>query len=209
MKGYFIKTPWWLKKIYGDYTWNKPRTDKVIYLTFDDGPHPEITPFVLDELRRVNAKGTFFCIGKNVVEHGTVYRRILEEGHSVGNHTMNHPNGWKTDNRLYMENVGEASRYIDSNLFRPPYGRITRFQAANLPAAMRQKQVQVIMWDVLSADFDISLEPQTCLQHIRRNYRPGSIVVMHDSEKAYPRLRVFLPRLLDELVIKGYRMEKL
>src|SRR5215470_14893996 len=114
---YFIKTPWWLKKIYPSYVWSIPAKERVLYLTFDDGPHPVATPFVLDELKKYGASATFFCIGKNVGEYPHIYRRVLMEGHRVGNHTQNHLNGWKTDDRKYLENVREAARLIDSDLF--------------------------------------------------------------------------------------------
>src|ERR1700744_4677569 len=119
---YFVKTPWLLKKIYNDCIWEMPLTqNKLLYLTFDDGPHPTITPFVLDELNKYNAKASFFCIGKNIIEYPETYQRIITEGHSVGNHTHNHLNGWKTEDGLYMNNIKEAKKHIDSNLFRPPY----------------------------------------------------------------------------------------
>ena len=137
---YFVKTPWWLKKIYSSYTWSIPTKEKIIYLTFDDGPHPEITPFVLKELKNYNALATFFCIGKNVLAYPGIYKQILDEGHSVGNHTQNHLNGWKTSNDAYMKDIAEAANYIDSNLFRPPYGKITSFQAKHLHAAMKGKK---------------------------------------------------------------------
>ncbi|MFI5186725.1 MAG: polysaccharide deacetylase family protein, partial [Chitinophagales bacterium] len=150
---YFVKTPWLLKKLYSFYTWDIPTSEKNLYLTFDDGPHPEITPFVLNELKKYNALATFFCIGKNVLAYSDTYKQILNEGHSVGNHTQNHLNGWKTSNDAYMKDIAEAANYIDSNLFRPPYGKITLFQAKNLRAAMKGRKTKVIMWDVLSADF--------------------------------------------------------
>jgi peptidoglycan/xylan/chitin deacetylase (PgdA/CDA1 family) len=151
---YFIKTPWWLKKIYPEYTWDIKTSKKELYLTFDDGPHPQITDFVMDLLRKFNAKATFFCIGKNVVENRGVFERIIEEGHSVGNHTYTHLNGWKTNDDLYLNDVSEAARLIDSNLFRPPYGKITSFQAKNLPKAIGIPASKIVMWSILSGDFD-------------------------------------------------------
>ncbi len=161
---YFVKTPWWIKRIYSFYIWSIPTTEKILYLTFDDGPHPEATPFVLSELKKFDALATFFCIGKNVLAFPDIYKRILDEGHAVGNHTQNHLNGWKTPNDLYMKDIAEAANYIDSNLFRPPYGRITLFQAKNLPAAMKGKKSKIIMWDVLSADFDESITNEQSMQ---------------------------------------------
>ena len=137
---YFIKSPWWLKRLHPSYVWNMQTKEKVVYLTFDDGPHPEVTPFVLNELRKHDALASFFCIGKNVVAHPEIYKRILDEGHTTGNHTHNHLNGWKVKDDVYLKDILEASRHIDSSLFRPPYGRITAFQAKNLPAAMKGKK---------------------------------------------------------------------
>lgn len=191
------------------YTWSVPVRDNVLFLTFDDGPHPTITPFVLDELKKRNAKATFFCIGKNVLAYPDVYKRILEEGHAVGNHTQNHLNGWKTDNEQYLKDVFEAGKYIDSSLFRPPYGRITSFQARNLSAAMKRDAARVIMWDVLSADFDETLSGEACLNNVVLNARKGSIIVFHDSEKAWKRLQFSLPRVLDFFEKNGYRFDKL
>jgi peptidoglycan/xylan/chitin deacetylase (PgdA/CDA1 family) len=206
---YLVKTPWWLKKWYGRLVWDLPQKtgDKVLYLTFDDGPHPVATPFVLDELRRHAARATFFCIGKNVREHPLIYRRILEEGHRVGNHTQNHLNGWKSSDADYINDIGQASRYIDSSLFRPPYGRISAFQASLLRKA--PFQFDIIMWDVLSADFDRALSPEQCARNVIRHARPGSIVVFHDSEKAYPRLKAALPAVLAHFKEQGYRLESI
>lgn len=206
---YFIKTPWWLKKIYRSYTWSVPVKEKVLYLTFDDGPHPQVTTFVLDELKKRNAKASFFCIGKNVLLYPEVYRRILDEGHTVGNHTQHHLNGWKTDNKEYLADIFEAGKYIDSPLFRPPYGRITSFQAKNLGDAMKDPRAKVIMWDVLSADFDETLSGENCLNNVVLNAARGSIIVFHDSEKAWKRLEYSLPKVLDFFEKSGYRFEKL
>ena len=206
---YFIKTPWWLKKIFASYTWSVAVKDKVIFLTFDDGPHPVITHFVLDELKKRNAKATFFCIGKNVLAYPDVYKRILDEGHGVGNHTQQHLNGWKAKNHEYLSDIFEAAKYIDSPLFRPPYGRITSFQARNLGRTLKNPASKVIMWDVLSADFDTRLSGETCLKNVVLNARKGSIIVFHDSEKAWDRLSLCLPRTLDFFQKEGYKFAKL
>ena len=129
MQKYFVKTPWWLKKLYSSRIWSIDTNEKKIYLTFDDGPHPTITPFVLGELKKYGAKATFFCIGKNVVSYPGVYQQILDEGHRTGNHTQNHLNGWQTVNDIYFSDIEEATLYINSDLFRPPYGRIRSSQA--------------------------------------------------------------------------------
>jgi peptidoglycan-N-acetylglucosamine deacetylase len=202
---YLVKTPWWLKKIYHSYTWDVDTQEQELFLTFDDGPHPTITPFVLEQLKRFNAFGTFFCIGKNVSTYPEVYEQIANEGHSVGNHTYNHLNGWKTDDKTYLENIAEASSIINSSLFRPPYGRIRSSQAKQI----KQAGSKLIMWDVLSGDFDESLSKDKCLNNVIANSKPGSIIVFHDSEKAFPRLEYALPRTLDFFSNKGYRFRKL
>ena len=202
---YFVKTPWWLKKIYSFYTWSIPTKEKILYLTFDDGPHPEATPFVLEELKKFDALATFFCIGKNVLAYPDIYKRILDEGHAVGNHTQNHLNGWKTPNDVYMKDIAEAANYIDSNLFRPPYGRITLFQAKNLPAAMKGKKSKIIMWDVLSADFDEAITNEQSMQIVVFRSSPGSIIVFHDSEKAFQKLNYVLPKILHHFSTLGFK----
>jgi peptidoglycan-N-acetylglucosamine deacetylase len=209
MKKYFVKTPWWLKKIYSSYIWSVDTKEKIIYLSFDDGPHAVATPFVLDELKKYNAKATFFCIGKNVVAEPAIYKRILDEGHAVGNHTYNHFNGWKTKDDVYLDDVREAGKFIDSIMFRPPYGRITSFQAKNIYAALKKTVVKIIMWDVISGDFDNTLNGDQCLQNVILNTTKGSIVVFHDSEKAFSRLEFLLPEVLKFFEKKGYRFERL
>ncbi len=202
---YFTKTPWLLKKIYSSYLWSVSTNEKVIYLTFDDGPHPEITPFVLNELKKYNALATFFCIGKNVLAYPDTYKHVLAESHTVGNHTQNHLDGWKTTNDIYLKDVAEASDYIDSNLFRPPYGKIRLFQARNLPAAMKGKKAKVVMWDILSADFDEKITDEQSLEFVTLQASKGSIVVFHDSEKAFGKLKYVLPKVLQYFSNQGFR----
>ena len=201
---YTAKVPWLFKKLYPSLTWEKPTDKKVLYLTFDDGPHPTATPFVLDELKKYNAKATFFCIGKNVVEYIDVYKRILDEGHKVGNHTFNHLNGWKVSNEKYFENIFEAAKYIDSNLFRPPYGRISAFQIRNL---QKKWNYRIVMWDILSGDFDPNINGEQSAERVIRKTRSGSIVVFHDSAKAFRVLETALPKVLEYFSSRGYRFE--
>ena len=209
MHRFFIKTPWIIKKIFSSYVWNMPTSEKSIYLSFDDGPHPEITPFVLEELKKYNALASFFCLGNNVVLYPEVYKQILNEGHVVGNHTYTHPNGWETGLEEYMADVAAASKYIDSNLFRPPYGRIKKQQANGLKKAMNNDSVRIIMWDVLSADFDTSFSPQQCLENVINNCTNGSIVVFHDSEKAFPNLKYSFPLAMKKLSDEGYTFKRI
>ncbi len=197
---YFVKIPWWLRSVYPSLTWKIPTEENEVFLTFDDGPHQTITPFVLNTLKQYNAKATFFCIGKNVENNPAIFRCILNEGHSIGNHTYNHLNGWKTNNVVYIKDVMKAKEVIDSKLFRPPYGRIGRHQIWHL-----KKLFNIVMWDVLSGDFDVSLSPQQCLQHVVRNTKPGSVVVFHDSEKAFARLEYVLPKALQFFKERGWK----
>lgn len=202
---YFVKAPFLLKKLYpSGLVWNEASSDTV-YLTFDDGPHPEVTPFVLEELKRYNALATFFCIGKNVMQYPDLYQRIIADGHSTGNHTYTHLNGWKTTADNYLDNTVRAAALIRSNLFRPPYGRITRSQAAVLQA----QGYRIIMWDVLSGDFDTAISPERCWQNVAGHICPGSVVVFHDSSKAADRLRYALPRTLSLCAERGWKMGSL
>ncbi|MBB1287075.1 polysaccharide deacetylase family protein [Flavisolibacter sp. BT320] len=209
MHKYFLKIPWWVPKLFPQFTWRMPGREKTVYLTFDDGPHPSITPWVLDQLAAYGAGATFFCIGKNVEQYPNVYLQVLTAGHRTGNHTHSHPNGWKTESTAYLDDVKRASVYINSDLFRPPYGRIKSGQASRLSGAMDKKNVRVIMWDVLSADFDVTISPHHCSEIVLKFVRPGSIVVFHDSEKAFPNLKVALPLVLEALSCQGYTFGKL
>jgi peptidoglycan/xylan/chitin deacetylase (PgdA/CDA1 family) len=203
---YFTKTPFWLKMLYPTCLWDyKPEAkQKKIFLSFDDGPHDAATPFVLDELKKYNARATFFCIGKNVQAEPSLYKRILMEGHRVGNHTQNHLNGWKTDNKTYLENIEKARELIDSNLFRPPYGRATAFQIRHLINKLRYK---VVMWDVLAGDFDPAVNGRQAAERVIQNSRPGSIIVFHDSAKALQVLQVALPIVLAYFSGEGFYFE--
>ena len=204
---YFVKSPFWLKRIYSDLFWEIPTQEKKLFLTFDDGPHPIITMQVLDLLKAYNAKATFFCIGNNVVKHPEVYKRIIDEGHAVGNHTYNHLNGWKTADELYLNDINKAMEYIDSNLFRPPYGRISRFQIQQL---LKPKyQMKMIMWSVLSGDFDPDISAEKCLNNVLLSTKAGSIIVFHDSEKAAEKMFYALPKVLAQFSKKGFAFEKI
>jgi len=185
--------------MFSSYTWRFSSAPKEIYLTFDDGPTPEVTEFVLDQLQHYKVKATFFCIGKNVERNPEIYQRILNEGHSVGNHTFHHLNGFNTKNSAYLEDIQHAAAHIHSNLFRPPYGKIKSSQGKNL----MKEGYKIIMWDVLSADFDTSISPEKCLKNVVHHASNGSIVVMHDSLKAKEKIYYALPRILDYFTKKG------
>jgi peptidoglycan/xylan/chitin deacetylase (PgdA/CDA1 family) len=210
MKPYFIKTPILLKFIFRNWVWRLSSKKKVLYLTFDDGPTPEITEWTLDELKKYEAKATFFCIGKNIAEHPEIFQNILEENHAVGNHTNNHLNGRKTKTAAYLQNIEEAENYFEKNrkseiinlkLFRPPYGRLTLSQSKKI----RKKGYKIIMWDVLSADFDPKISNEKCLENVIRNIENGSIIIFHDSVKASEKLKFVLPKVLEYYSARGYK----
>lgn len=213
---YLVKTAFWLRWIYRQLIWRIPQSEKVIYLTFDDGPHPCATPFVLDTLKQYNAKASFFCIGKNVVAEPAIYQQILSEGHRVGNHTQHHLNGWKVNSAAYLADIFEASKLIKSNLFRPPYGRIKRSQISSVKKLLSSTkngevltQPKIIMWDVLSGDFDETLTPNNCYLNVIKHAETGSIVVFHDSTKAWERMSYALPLVLAYYTQKGYQFKAL
>lgn len=206
---YFVKTPPYIKRLFRSFTWDVATVKKVIYLTFDDGPTPEVTNWVLGELQKYNAKATFFCIGKNTVRHPEIMESIIKNGHSVGNHTHKHLNGWRTKKSTYVEDVSIAAKHLSVSekklLFRPPYGRIKKSQAKIL----QKRGYEIVMWDVLSADFDTSISEEKCLQNVLNNATNGSIVVFHDSEKASRNLKYVLPKMLAHFKEKDFDFEVL
>lgn len=199
---YLVKTPRLLKQLYPGLLWNNARDNRRIYVTFDDGPIPIVTPFVLNILKQHSAKATFFCIGDNVNKHPDIFEQVKKAGHAIGNHTFNHLKGWKTDDKTYLDNFLKADELVGSNLFRPPYGRIKRSQIKLLRDA--KPGLNIVMWDVLSGDFDIKLSPEDCLKNVLKYTRPGSIIVFHDSLKAFDRLEYVLPRAMEEWSRRGY-----
>lgn len=211
---YLVQTPRLLKWYYPSLLWNKSRNEKVIYLTFDDGPIPNVTDFVLKTLKEFNAKATFFCIGDNIIKHPEVFKRVKQDGHAIGNHTYNHLKGWITDDKTYIEDTEKCQLLTKSSLFRPPYGRIKKSQIVKLKAQIRNPKsevsnLEIVMWDVLSGDFDIKLAPEKCYQNVVKNTKNGSIIVFHDSLKAFERLEYALPKVLQYFSKKGYSFEAL
>ncbi len=204
---YFIKNPKVLKKLYPSLVWEIPSEQPTLYLTFDDGPIPEVTPYVLDVLHQFQAKATFFCIGDNVRKHPNIYEQVVNAGHAIGNHTFNHLNGWYTNTDKYIENIEECSKYTSDALFRPPYGRISPSQIK----AIKQDfpDTKIIMWDVLSGDFDPKLTEEDCYKNVTENAVSGSIIVFHDSLKAFQRLRDALPKALQFWKDQGFLFEKI
>ena len=201
-----VTTPKLAKSLFPDLIWDLPSKEKVIYLTFDDGPTPVITDWTLDVLKQYNAKATFFCIGKNVDEHPTIFKRILNEGHSIGNHTHNHLKGWKTSTKKYLNNI-ENSQLLthNSKLFRPPYGQIKPKQAKRLI----QLGYKIIMWKVLSMDWEHSISKEKCFENVINNTSSGDIVVFHDSVKAVKNMQYALPKVLEYFSEKGFEFKRI
>lgn len=202
----WVKTNKWIKTFFNNLVWVIPNSDKKIYLTFDDGPIPEVTEWVLDILKLEGIKATFFCIGDNIKKHPEIYKRILSEDHQIGNHTFNHLNGWKIKKDIYIENFkmceNEHSKIETQNskLFRPPYGKILPRQAN----AIRNLGYKIIMWDVLSFDFNSSTTPEKCLENVISNTEQGSIIVFHDSKKAEKNLKFALQKSIQILKNNGF-----
>lgn len=207
----WTKTHWFIKKLFSNYIWDLPNSEKKIYLTFDDGPTPEITEWTLQQLKKYNAKATFFCIGDNVRKFPEIFKKIIEEGHAIGNHTFNHLNGWKTSKQDYIENTNKCQSQISNlkpeicNLFRPPYGKIKPSQSKQL----RKLGYKIIMWDVISYDFDATISKEKCLENVLKNVKSGSIIVFHDSIKAFPNLEYTLPKVIEILNKKGFVFAKI
>ncbi|MFI5164280.1 MAG: polysaccharide deacetylase family protein [Bacteroidia bacterium] len=201
-----------LRSLYPSAIWRIPAKEKYIFLTFDDGPIPELTPWVLATLKEYKTKATFFCVGANIEKHPDIFRQIISEGHAIGNHTYNHLNGWKTKTKEYLENVQRCDSVISHessvighrSLFRPPYGRMKRSQFSIL-----NSQFSIIMWDVLSGDFDKTISEEKCLKNVLTKTREGSIVVFHDSIKAKKNLFYTLPKFLEHFSREGFEFCKI
>jgi peptidoglycan/xylan/chitin deacetylase (PgdA/CDA1 family) len=185
-------------------TWNIPSKVPTLYLTFDDGPIPEVTPWVLDLLEQYNATATFFCVGDNAKKYPGLMKRLNESGHSTGNHTMHHLNGFVTKNKNYFTDVDECKKYVHSEVFRPPYGKIKFSQIYHL-----KNKFRIIMWDVLSKDYDLTMTGEQCFDRVKKFARSGSIIVFHDSLKAEERLRYVLPETLKYFSKNGFRFSSI
>ncbi|MBN8643293.1 MAG: polysaccharide deacetylase family protein [Flavobacteriales bacterium] len=220
----WVKTNWLIKKLFSNYVWDIPNHENKVYLTFDDGPTPEITEWMLTQLKSFDAKATFFCIGDNVRKFPEIFQKVTNDGHSIGNHTFNHLNGWNTEKEVYIKNVElcnqvmvESKRQkaessittikdnLQTELFRPPYGKIKPSQSKIL----RKQGYKIIMWDVISYDFDATIPPEKCLENVLKNVQSGSIIVFHDSKKAFQNLEFVLPRTLQFLKENGFVCDKL
>lgn len=223
----WVKTNYFIKKIFSNYVWDIPNHKNKVFLTFDDGPTPEITEWVLEQLKKYNVKATFFCIGNNIEKHPKIFEKIIADEHSIGNHTFNHLKGWKTSTNDYIENTQKCSSSIsiiafatniqlpttnnqqpstiNHQLFRPPYGKIKPSQSKKL----RALGYKIIMWDVISYDFDTETSEEKCLQNVLNNIQSGSIIVFHDSLKAERNLKYALPKMLEYLKEKGFVCSKI
>ncbi len=201
--------PSWLPKLFKNYTWKINTTEPTIYLTFDDGPDPKPTRFVLDTLLQYHAKATFFCVGENIQKHRKIAQEIINQGHVLANHTMNHLKGWQTSRDDYVKNTNKCQEtleeYSTSSLFRPPYGRITKRQTKSL----KESGYEIIMWDLISYDYDDKIDINQALKQLIRNSKPGSIVVFHDSSKAWKQLKIMLPKYMQALNNQGYSFESI
>ena len=209
---FWVKTNRFVKRIFPKYIWDIPNHEKKVYLTFDDGPIPEITEWTLAQLKKHNAKATFFCIGDNIQKHPEVFQKVIKHGHAIGNHTFNHLKGWETSLEDYIENtqlcqsqIIHHSPFTTHNLFRPPYGKIKPSQAG----ALRKLGYKIIMWDIISYDFDAETSEEKCLQNVLKNIKSGSIIVFHDSLKAERNLKYVLPKTLEFLKEKGFVCAKI
>ena len=217
---FWVKTNYFIKNIFPNYVWDIPNNENKVFLTFDDGPIPEITEWTLEQLKKYDAKATFFCIGNNIEKHPEIFNNIITQGHAIGNHTFNHLNGWKNSTEDYIENVKLCQSQITNpkshpsdselaqqilNLFRPPYGKIKPSQSRIL----RKLGYKIIMWDILSYDFDQTITPEKCLDNVLKNIVNGSIIVFHDNVKAEQNLKYALPKTLAFLKEKGFLCAKI
>ena len=203
---FWTKTNYLIKKIFPNYLWDIPNNENKVYLTFDDGPTPEITIWTLEQLKKHNAKATFFCIGKNIEKNPEIFKKVTEQGHTIGNHTFNHLKGWKTSTKDYVDNSKLCQSFIShlpspiSLLFRPPYGKIKPSQSK----VLRKLGYKIVMWDVLSEDYNRNISPEKCVENVLKNVQSGSIILFHDSVKAFPNLEYALPKTLEFLKEKGF-----
>ena len=199
-----IKTPTLIQFFFPSLLWSKKRDKKILYLTFDDGPYNMLSPFILDELKKYKAKATFFYLGSKAEKYPQLIKRCKDENHKIGNHTYSHPNGWKTKNSRYYQDIEKANKLLNSNLLRPPYGRIKPSQINHL-----KKYYKIIMWDILSWDFDKKTSPEECYNNIIKNTKSGSIIVLHENEKSAKTVKEVLPKILSYFSSQGFKFEKL
>jgi peptidoglycan/xylan/chitin deacetylase (PgdA/CDA1 family) len=193
-----------IRLIYQGALWRINTKEKKLYLTFDDGPIPTVTDWVLDFLREQNIKASFFCIGKNVKNNPEIFKRIIKEGHAIGNHSFNHENGWLTSYTKYLNSISQCADLVETKLFRPPYGKLSFRQFFTL-----RKQYKIVLWDVLTYDYDQSISPETSLTNSILKTRSGSIIIFHDSLKAFKKMKEMLPIYVQDCLKKGYQFDTL
>ncbi len=197
---YFYSAPFWIRAIYPKgLIWRIPTSKREVFLTFDDGPVPEVTPLVIEILKKYNIKATFFCVGENVQKYPEVFKMLSKNGHATGNHTFHHVKAFKTEYNTYLSEVENCNQLVNSNLFRPPHGQIDRKIAQTL-----RKNFKIIMWTALTGDYNNKLSGQQCLENAIKNTRPGSIIVFHDSIKAHDRMVFALPLYIEYCLKEGY-----
>jgi peptidoglycan/xylan/chitin deacetylase (PgdA/CDA1 family) len=201
---FLIQPKSFLRKIYPQAIWRVPEKEKVIYLTFDDGPIPSLTEWVLDELKKYNAKATFFCVGANILKHKSIFERITAEQHAVGNHTMHHVKGFKNNVKDYMDEVNACGNLTGNSMFRPPYGQLKRSQYK----ALRDRGYKIVFWDVISYDYE-KIHEEVCLRNVLDNCKNGSIVLFHDNIKAEKNLRYALPLFLKHFANLQFKFKAL
>lgn len=212
MNSFIIHIPKWFQSIFSGVTWSVSTDKKELFLTFDDGPTPEITEWVLEELNKFNAKATFFCIGKNIAAHPEIFEKIIRDGHRIGNHTYNHLKGWKTRTKNYLNNTEKTQVLLDrftspenTRLFRPPYGKISPLQVRKLKAL----NYKIVLWSVLSGDFDPNISQEQCTENVIKNSEKGAVIVFHDSLKACQNMKEALPKVLAYFSKKGFEFNVL
>lgn len=193
------KTPKFIQNAFDEAIWSIPTKEKELYLTFDDGPNPLSTSFALRKLKKFDAKATFFCVGENVERNIDIFQQVIHAGHTVGNHSYSHKNGWYSDNDSYYNDIDRASKLIDSPYFRPPYGKLKYSQYKFL-----KSKFKIVMWDVLAEDYKASMTAKDCVEKIKKQALPGSVIVLHDNDKFYEKLRVVLPEILEHFSAQGF-----
>jgi peptidoglycan/xylan/chitin deacetylase (PgdA/CDA1 family) len=207
---YTHRIPNFVKWHYAEFYWQQPTEEKVLYLTFDDGPTPDATEFVLEELSKWEAKSTFFCLGKNIAKDKSILSKIEDQGHTIGNHSFSHLSGWESDIDTYLTDIKKCDDLLNktltknSDLFRPPFGRINKNQISEL-----NKKYRIILWDYLIGDFDSSLSKYRCFERAKKNIKNGDVIVLHDNFKSFETLQYVLPRLLAHFSNVGYRFDAL
>ena len=196
----FVTTPKFIQALFPSLVWRKETLDKEIWLTFDDGPTPEVTPWILSVLKKENVKATFFLVGQQIEEFPELVGAIIKDGHKIANHSYSHKNGWLTNKEKYLEDIDNCQELMPNNkLFRPPYGKITKAQIAVL-----KEKYKVILWDVLSYDFKQNTSPKKVQENIIQNTTSGSIIVMHNNQMSFKNLEPILEKTIQQLRAKGY-----